>query len=94
MVTSLIAEAQSHDVKIALAASGERHHPVFAVWSAHLSVTAQSVLRGQGLRKMDDFIAGFPNIRVNLPSAPVDPFFNINTPDDLARAEILMAQNG
>ena len=91
MVTRLIAEAQSRDVRIALAASGERHHPVFAVWSADLPVTSQSVLRGQGLRKMDDFIAGFPNIRVEFPSAPIDPFFNINTPDDLARAEILMA---
>ena len=93
MVKRLIAEAESHDVKIALAASGERHHPVFAVWSAGLPVTTQSVLRGQGLRKMDDFIAGFPNIRVDFPSAPIDPFFNINTPDDLARAEILMTGN-
>jgi len=91
MVKRLIAEAQSRDVKIALAASGERHHPVFAVWSAGLLVTAQSVLRGQGLRKMDDFIAGFPNIRVDFPSAPIDPFFNINTPDDLTQAQALMA---
>src|SRR2546423_6740580 len=84
MVKILIAEAQSRDVKIALAASGGRHHPVFAVWSTDLPATAQSVLRGQGLRKMDDFIAGFPNIRVDFPSVPIDPFFNINTPDDLA----------
>ena len=94
MVKQLIAEAQSHDVKIAVAASGERHHPVFAVWSAGLPVTAQSVLRGQGLRKMDDFIAVFPNIRVDFPSAPIDPFFNINTPDDLAHAQALMAGTG
>lgn len=93
MVKRLIAKAQSRDVKIALAASGERHHPVFAVWSAGLPVTAQSVLRGEGLRKMDDFIAGFPNIRVVFPSAPIDPFFNINTPDDLARAQALMPGN-
>src|SRR5438105_2885612 len=93
MVERLIAETQRHDVRIALAASGGRHHPVFAVWSADLPITAQSVLCGQGLRKMDDFIAGFPNIRVNFPSAPIDPFFNINTPDDLAQAQALMAEN-
>jgi molybdopterin-guanine dinucleotide biosynthesis protein A len=87
MVERLIAQAQSHDVKIAIAASGERHHPVFAVWSANLPVTSESMLRGQGLRKMDDFVARFPNASVVFPSDPVDPFFNINTLDDLASAE-------
>ena len=90
MVERLIAEAQSRGVQIALAASGERHHPVFAVWSASLPVTSESVLRGQGLRKMDDFVAGYPNVRVSFPSEPIDPFFNINTPDDLVRAQTLI----
>jgi molybdopterin-guanine dinucleotide biosynthesis protein A len=91
MVKRLVAEAQVPDVQIAIAASGERHHPVFAVWSASLPVTSESVLRGEGLRKMDDFVARFPSTRVAFPSAPVDPFFNINTPDDLARAEELLS---
>jgi len=90
MVERLIAEAQSRGVPIALAASGDRHHPVFAVWNASLPVTSESVLQGQGLRKMDDFVAKFPNTRVDFPSAPVDPFFNINTRDDLALAETLI----
>jgi len=91
MVQRLIAEAQSRDVQIAVAASGERHHPVFAVWSAKLPVTSESVLRGQGLRKMDDFVARFPSTSVVFPSAPVDPFFNINTQDDLACAEEILS---
>jgi molybdopterin-guanine dinucleotide biosynthesis protein A len=91
MVKRLVAEAQSRDVPIAIAASGERHHPVFAVWSASLPVTSESVLRGEGLRKMDDFVARFPNTRVVFPSAPVDPFFNINAPDDLVRAEKILS---
>ena len=91
LVERLTAEAQSRDVPIAIAASGERHHPVFAVWSASLPVTSESVLRGESLRKMDDFVAGFPNVRVSFPSEPVDPFLNINTPDDLARAEEILS---
>jgi molybdopterin-guanine dinucleotide biosynthesis protein A len=90
MVERLVAEAQNRDLPIAIAASGERHHPVFAVWSASLLVTSESVLHGQGLRKMDDFVAKFPNARVVFPSTPVDPFFNINTRDDLALAETLI----
>jgi molybdopterin-guanine dinucleotide biosynthesis protein A len=91
MVKRLVAEAQVRDVPIAIAASGERHHPVFAVWSASLPVTSESVLHGEGLRKMDDFVARFPNTRVVFPSAPVDPFFNINAPDDLVRAEKILS---
>jgi molybdenum cofactor guanylyltransferase len=90
MVARLIAEAQERNVQVAVAASGERHHPVFAVWSASLPVTSESVLHTEGLRKMDDFVAGFPNTRIAFSSASVDPFFNINTLDDLALAETLI----
>jgi molybdopterin-guanine dinucleotide biosynthesis protein A len=92
LVERLIAKAQRESVSVAVAASGGRHHPVFAVWRADLPVTAQSVLNDQGLRKMDDFVARFSNTRLNFPSEPVDPFFNINMPDDLARAETLLAK--
>ena len=91
MVEKLIAKAQSENASVAVAESGGRHHPVFAVWSAAISATSQSVLNNQGLRKMDDFVALFPNARVNFPSHPIDPFFNINTPDDLARAKALLS---
>ena len=67
--------------------------PFSVVWRAGLPVTAQSVLNDQALRKMDDFIARLPSSRVMFPADPIDPFFNINTPDDLARAEGLMAGN-
>lgn len=92
MVERLIAKAQSDNALAAIAASGGRHHPVFAVWSADILTTAQSALSDQGLRKMDDFVALFPNTRVTFASDPLDPFFNINTPDDLARAESQIAQ--
>ena len=94
MAPKLIAKAESENALVALAASGQRHHPVFAVWSATLPITSLGVLRDQSLRKMDDFVAGFPSTRVAFPSEPVDPFFNINTPDDLVRAEDLMTQPG
>ncbi len=90
MVEHLIAKAESESASVAIAASHGRHHPVFAAWSAGLSVTSENVLCDQGLRKMDDFVARFPNTRVQFPADPADPFFNINTPDDLARAEALL----
>ena len=89
-VEKLTATAEAESAQVAVAATGERHHPVFAVWSTSLPVTSESVLSGQDSRKMDDFIARFRNVRVPFASGPIDPFFNINTPDDLARAEAML----
>jgi molybdopterin-guanine dinucleotide biosynthesis protein A len=87
LVARLQAQAEQDAVPVAVAASGERHHPVFAVWRADLPVTAEGVLRDSGLRKMDDFVALFASTRVEFATDRIDPFFNINTPDELARAE-------
>jgi molybdenum cofactor guanylyltransferase len=91
LVARLIAAAESAHVPIALAASAGRHHPVFAVWRTDLNADSESILRDGISRKMDDFIARFPSTRVEFETAAVDPFFNINTPDELARAEALIA---
>jgi molybdopterin-guanine dinucleotide biosynthesis protein A len=93
MVQHLIARAQSQNASVAVAASGSRHHPVFAVWRADLPATSERILTDQGLRKMDDFLALFANTSANFASDPVDPFFNINTPDDLSRAETLLQES-
>jgi molybdopterin-guanine dinucleotide biosynthesis protein A len=90
LVARLIAQAESETASVAVAASGGGHHPVFAVWRADLAVTSESVLRDQALRKMDDFVALFASTRVEFKADPIDPFFNINTPDDLARAEEML----
>jgi molybdopterin-guanine dinucleotide biosynthesis protein A len=91
MVERLIAKAEGDHASVAVAASGTQRHPVFAVWSASIPATSETVLNDQRLRKMDDFIARLPSARVAFAAEPVDPFFNINTPDDLARGEALMA---
>ena len=90
MVERLVQGAERECALVAIAASGDRHHPVFAVWNAALPVSPQELLNGQVSRKMDDFVARFPNVRVMFPTDPIDPFFNINTPADLAHAETLL----
>jgi molybdenum cofactor guanylyltransferase len=94
MVERLTAKARSEGAKVAVAESGSQHHPVFAVWSAEISVTPEDVLVKQGLRKMDDFIATLPNVRVRFDTDPIDPFVNINTPEDLAHAEEYIVEQG
>lgn len=88
-VARLTARAESAGALVACAASGGRRHNVCAVWSAEISETAHSVLNERGLRKMDDFIAILPHTEVEFATDPIDPFFNVNTPEDLAKAEAI-----
>lgn len=94
MVERLVAKALGERAKVAVAESGAQHHPVFAVWSAEISATPDDVLVKRGLRKMDDFIATLPNVRVRFDTDPIDPFVNINTPEELALAEDYIVEQG
>ena len=89
LVGRLVNAAEAEDASVAVASSNERLHPVFAVWRADIEDTPQSLLDDEDMRKVEDFIALFDHVFVKFASEPVDPFFNINTPDDLARAETL-----
>lgn len=78
---------------IVSASSGGRLHPVFSLWRKPESFLAplRAALEGEGQRKVESFIARFPHGVVEFPITPYDPFFNINTPADLAEAERIMA---
>ena len=92
LVSRLMQGAKHADVPIAVAASAWRHHPVVAAWRTDLPLDADEVLRTRGIRKVDHLIDSFPNVRVEFSAEPLDPFFNINTPEDLSRAEALIAE--
>ena len=94
MVERLVEKAHSERAKVAVAESGSRHHHVFAVWSADISASSEEVLVQRGLRKVGDFVAMFPNVRVSFAADPIDPFLNINTPEELARAEDFIVEQG
>lgn len=92
LVSRLVRAAERADVPIAVAASGARHHPVVAAWRTDLPADADDVLRARGLRKVDHLIDNFANVRVEFSADTFDPFFNINTPEDLSRAEALIME--
>ena len=74
----------------ALARSGGRIHPVVGLWPLALRADLRRALRAEGLRKVEDWTARLAPSLVDFEAAPVDPFFNINTPDDLELAEALL----
>jgi molybdopterin-guanine dinucleotide biosynthesis protein A len=78
---------------IGVAASAGRVHPTFAIWSVSLRTDLEKQL-GAGMRRVVDFVARHPSIAVDFPiqdidGESVDPFFNVNTPQQLAEARRL-----
>jgi molybdopterin-guanine dinucleotide biosynthesis protein A len=78
--------------RIACASSGGRPHPVFGLWPVDLRDALERAMREEGLRKIDLFTARWPLATVDWPDQPFDPFFNANRPDDLERAQELLAR--
>ena len=75
---------------VAIAASGSREHYTIALWPAHLRGPLRAYLAG-GERRVGGFIARHGARAASWPAQPVDPFLNVNTPEDLASAEAARA---
>jgi molybdopterin-guanine dinucleotide biosynthesis protein A len=68
---------------------------VAGLWPLTLEAGLRKALRAEGLRKVESWTARLnPAVvdfgPVDSKPVPIDPFFNINTPDDLTRAEALL----
>ena len=77
---------------LACARSGRWSHPVVGLWPLKLREDLRNALTVEGLRKIDIWTARHGVGTAEWPDVPVDPFFNVNTPDDAARAEELARQ--
>jgi molybdopterin-guanine dinucleotide biosynthesis protein A len=98
LVGALLAASRGAYPAIVLAASGEQVHPVFGLWPVALADDLAAALHN-GTRKMVHWVERHPHFTAPFPFANaggklVDPFFNANTPEDLAEAESLLAMEG
>lgn len=72
---------------LACARSGQRRHPVIGLWPVRLRENLRRALVDEGLHKIELWTERFGVALAEWPDTPIDPFFNINTPEDAARAE-------
>lgn len=91
LVARLESAAAAPD-QIVLAASDGQVHPVVALWPLSLADDLETWLAEPENRKLQAFIARHPSLAVDFPllatpAGSLDPFFNVNTPDDFATAE-------
>lgn len=91
LVTRLAA-AVDNPGRIVIAASEGRIHPVFGLWPVVLAGDLERWVATDEKRRVRDFLLRHDATEVVFPLHPtrasaLDPFFNINTPDDLVEAE-------
>jgi len=77
---------------LACARSGAWRHPVVGLWPLALRDDLRRALTVEGLHKIEIWTARHGVAIADWPAEPIDPFFNVNTPDDAARAELLAAE--
>ena len=64
-------------------------HAPFGLWPVALRDDLRAALEG-GLRKVVLWTDQHGGREALFPNEPFDPFFNVNTPDDLAQAEAML----
>ena len=79
---------------LACATSNRRHHPVFGLWPVGKRSHLRKAILVDNTRKVDVWTARYKLGIVDFSTKPIDPFFNINTPKDLAYAEDFLARIG
>jgi molybdopterin-guanine dinucleotide biosynthesis protein A len=73
---------------LACAGSGGWTHPVIGLWPVSIREELRAAMQA-GERKIDRFTARFGCATAEWSTEPFDPFFNVNTPDELQQAEAM-----
>jgi len=90
-LTNCLARTDPGPETIVVAASIGRSHPVFALWPVALADDLETWLADDGNRRINGFLSRHHTVTVDFATVHtaagmLDPFLNINTPDDLAEA--------
>ena len=78
---------------LACARSGEWRHPVVGLWPVGLRDDLRRALTVEDLHKIEAWTGRHGVALAAWPDRPFDPFFNVNTPEDLAKAEEIAARH-
>jgi molybdenum cofactor guanylyltransferase len=92
LVARLHAARIAAGTPLACARSGKWRHPVVGLWPLALREDLRRALVAEGLRKIEIWTAHHGVAIADWPAEPVDPFFNVNTPEDAAKAQTMAAR--
>jgi molybdopterin-guanine dinucleotide biosynthesis protein A len=86
LVSRLHAARGSCLAALACARSGKWRHPVVAIWPVALRQELRRVVVEEGIRKIEAWTARHRVAVAEWSVEPVDPFYNVNTPEEAAHA--------
>jgi molybdenum cofactor guanylyltransferase len=93
LVPRLHAACAEAETPLACAQSGDWRHPVVGLWRVALRADLRRAVVEEDLRKIEVWTARHGVALARWPDTPVDPFFNVNTPEDAAAAERLALEH-
>ena len=92
LVPRLEQARKAADLPLACARSGDWRHPVIGLWPVGLRGDLRAALIEDDLRKIEAWTARHGVAIADWPAVPIDPFFNVNTPEDAAEAQHIASQ--
>lgn len=90
LVCRLVEARANAGAVLAQAASNGRSNPVVGLWKVALAPELRHAIVTEGIAKVDAWTARYSLATVDFDATRFDPFFNANTQDDLAEAELLL----
>lgn len=91
LVARLREQADETGAPLAVACSGGRMHPVFGLWHRSLQPALERLLAAGEIPPLQQWVREQGGVEVVFEYPESEPFFNINRPADLERAETLWA---
>lgn len=96
LVARLLKTATKENTPLAMAITpdaerGQARHPTFGLWSVALRDDLRAALNG-GVRKVVQWSGPHGCAKVLFDASPYDPFFNVNTPQDMVSAEQMVQE--
>jgi len=79
-------------VDMACAKSNDRAHPVVGLWPVRLADKLRQAMVKDSIRKVDLWTAQYKLAQSEFDTNPIDPFFNINRPQDVEQAEKILRE--
>ena len=85
IIDKFIKVSKLNDSLLYFAKSAEKRHNIFGLWSVKLIETLEKDIIENNHRKVEKWANKIGVKTVNIPYDNIDPFFNINTKDDLGK---------
>lgn len=90
LVVELMVPINEGTSPLSCAITGDRTHPVFGVWPIALRDELRKAMIDEEMRKIELWTDRIGVAHIPFSVEPVDPFFNVNRPENLEEAEGLL----